>query len=612
MSGVQELASPAELARATLRELLARRLPATPDNYARVYLEFAASHQRAASVASAPMLAEFADDLARTRGEDDADVRALKSAIAAGDWPQVKLALKRLATPAPQLERGDAHWAPLIRELLLEWDAVTPGVTRARKRDALDHVLTAFASSNENLAVRLRGLVKAWAAAGAAPSAPTIPLADDAPIEAAAPAAAPSAPGAPAIEGHAIALPPPPLEASLAEPLRTALAELLSPGLAERRVFCTEILGEAATLAAEVRALAGGEGIASLTTRSRQLGVLLERYGDDAMAIQAGLLRILNLVLVNTAELVGDDAWLQGQLTALATLAAGPVDHKTVDALESTLRDIVLKQGMLKKSIDDAKGALKAMVTTFIDRVGTIVEDTGQYQERLDGYTKRIARADSLTQLSDLVVSLMDDTRGVQTDLRRTHADLVEARTRVDAFGVEVRRLEAELANVSERLHEDQLTELLNRRGLARAYDSEAARADRAGTTMCLAVMDIDHFKNINDKFGHPTGDQALIHLTRIVRESIRPSDVVARLGGEEFVIMLPEASLDEASAVIQRVQRELTKRIFMHEHQRVLMTFSAGVVQRMPGELRDALIGRADRALYAAKQSGRNRVVAQ
>jgi len=433
----------------------------------------------------------------------------------------------------------------------------------------------------------------------------------DEPLDDIAIAPAASAP-APAIEGQAIALPPPPLEVSLAEPLREALAELLSPGLSARRIFCTEILSEATTLASEVRALAGGEGVDALRTRSRQLGVLLERYGDDALAIQSGLLRILNLVLVNTAELVGDDAWLQGQLTALAALAAGPVDHKTVDSLESTLRDIVLKQGMLKKSIDDAKGALKAMVTSFIDRVGTIVEDTGSYHQRLDGYTQRISRAGSLTQLSDLVVSLMDDTRGVQTDLKRTHADLVEARTRVDAFGAEVRRLETELASVSERLHEDQLTELLNRRGLARAYDTEAARADRHGTTMCLAVMDVDHFKTINDQFGHPTGDKALIHLTRIVRESIRPSDVVARFGGEEFVIMLPEASLDEASAVMQRVQRELTKRIFLHEHQRVLITFSAGVVQRMPGELRDALIGRADRALYAAKQAGRNRVVAQ
>jgi diguanylate cyclase len=101
------------------------------------------------------------------------------------------------------------------------------------------------------------------------------------------------------------------------------------------------------------------------------------------------------------------------------------------------------------------------------------------------------------------------------------------------------------------------------------------------------------------------------VHLTRIVRESIRPSDIVARFGGEEFVILLPDAQIDEAVAIMQRVQRELTRRFFLHDRQRILITFSAGVVQRMPGELRDAMIGRADRALYAAKQAGRNRVIA-
>ncbi|GMU70976.1 MAG: GGDEF domain-containing protein [Burkholderiales bacterium] len=604
MSSVRDLTRPADLARATLKELLARRLQATPDNYARVYLEIAAPHQRAAAIAASPMLAELADDLQRVRGEGDIDARAFRQAVSTGDWPQAKLALKRLTAPAPQFERGDAPWAPLIRELLHEWDSVTPTVTRARKRESLDHVLTAFATSQETLAARLRGLVRSWAADGTATG--------PAPTFAGEPAGEAGGEAAAVLEGKAVALAPPPLDGAVAESLREALAELLAPGIAERRVFCAEILGEAAMLAGEVRALADGEGVESLRTRSRHLSVLLERFGDDAIAIQGGLLRILNLVLVNTAELVGDDAWLQGQLTALATLAAGPVDHRTIDVLEGALRDIVLKQGMLKKSIDDAKGALKTMVTTFIDRVGTIVEDTSHYHDRLAGYSQRIAKADSLPQLSDLVVSLMDDTRGVQTDLQRTHSELVEARGRVDAFGAEVRRLETELATVSERLHEDQLTELLNRRGLARAFHVEAARADRQNTPMCLALMDIDHFKKINDQYGHPAGDQVLVHLTRIVRESIRPTDVVARFGGEEFVILLPEAPLDEAAAVVQRVQRELTKRIFMHEHQRVLITFSAGVVQRMPGELRDALIARADRALYAAKQAGRNRVVTE
>ena len=600
MSGVQELSNPADLARATLKELLARRLPATPDNYTRVYVEIASPRQRAATVASGAMLAELADEVARQRGDDAPDAQAFRSAVTGGDWTQAKLALKRLLAPAPQVERADGHWAPLVRELLTQWDGSTPGMTKARKREALEHVLGAFAGSDESLGVRLKGLLRTWAAQGTTPAATT--AADETGLP------DPRTP-APLDAVASREEPPPP------DPLVLALREMFQRtvhlGLAERRVFCTEILGEASMLASALAEVVDQPTLAPAGERAKKLWILLEQRGDDGEEIQHGLLRILHLVLVNTAELVADDQWLQGQLTSLASLAAGPISRKTIETLEKTLRDIVLKQGLLKKSIEEAKGALKSMVTTFIDRVGTIVDHTGEYQDRLTGYQKNISSATSIPEISDVVVSLMNDTRGVQADLKRSHTELVEARAKVDAFGAEVRRLETELADVSQRLLEDALTELLNRRGLARAFDGEAARADRHGTPMCLALLDIDHFKKLNDTFGHQTGDEALVHLTRIVRESIRPSDIVARFGGEEFVILLPDAQIDEAVAIMQRVQRELTRRFFLHDNQRILITFSAGVVQRMPGELRDAMIGRADRCLYAAKQAGRNRVIA-
>jgi diguanylate cyclase len=101
------------------------------------------------------------------------------------------------------------------------------------------------------------------------------------------------------------------------------------------------------------------------------------------------------------------------------------------------------------------------------------------------------------------------------------------------------------------------------------------------------------------------------VHLSRVVRESIRPSDSIARWGGEEFVILLPETDLNGAMVTMQRVQRALTRRYYMHNHERVLITFSAGIAQRGPGETQDAVIARADRALYQAKSAGRNCVAA-
>jgi diguanylate cyclase len=127
---------------------------------------------------------------------------------------------------------------------------------------------------------------------------------------------------------------------------------------------------------------------------------------------------------------------------------------------------------------------------------------------------------------------------------------------------------------------------------------------------MSLALLDIDDFKVLNDTHGHMAGDNALVHLAKVIRSTVRPTDVVCRYGGEEFVILLPGTGLQDSIVVVSRLQRELTKRFFLHDNQRLLLTFSAGVAERRGGETREQTIGRADAAMYQAKRSGKNRVL--
>jgi diguanylate cyclase len=124
-------------------------------------------------------------------------------------------------------------------------------------------------------------------------------------------------------------------------------------------------------------------------------------------------------------------------------------------------------------------------------------------------------------------------------------------------------------------------------------------------------MLDIDNFKLLNDSLGHQTGDQALMHLTQVVKDTLRPSDSVGRYGGEEFIIILPHTDLNAGIEAIQRLQRSLTKNFFMHNNERVLVTFSAGVAMRGENEEAEEIIGRADKAMYKAKQAGKNRVEA-
>ena len=163
---------------------------------------------------------------------------------------------------------------------------------------------------------------------------------------------------------------------------------------------------------------------------------------------------------------------------------------------------------------------------------------------------------------------------------------------------------------MSELVHQDQLTGALNRRGLDAAFDRESRRVERSHESLCVAVLDIDNFKRLNDTMGHQVGDKALLHLCHVIKEALRPSDSVARYGGEEFVLILPDITLAEAALTVERLQRELTKQFFMHENDRILVTFSAGVAQLGTDESQEELIGRADKAMYQAKQTGKNRVV--
>jgi diguanylate cyclase len=125
-----------------------------------------------------------------------------------------------------------------------------------------------------------------------------------------------------------------------------------------------------------------------------------------------------------------------------------------------------------------------------------------------------------------------------------------------------------------------------------------------------LALLDIDDFKKLNDTFGHARGDEALNHLASVARECMRPQDTLARFGGEEFVILLPDTPLDRGIDALTRLQRELTKHIFMVGTEKVLITFSAGVAQLVHGEMGQEAILRADQAMYLAKRAGKNCVL--
>lgn len=158
----------------------------------------------------------------------------------------------------------------------------------------------------------------------------------------------------------------------------------------------------------------------------------------------------------------------------------------------------------------------------------------------------------------------------------------------------------------------DPLTQMLNRRGIVIALLEAMAYAERYEHPMAVALVDIDHFKLVNDRFGHDAGDRVLKGLAAIFQDSIRQSDRVGRYGGEEFLLVFPETTLEASRPIVDRIRARVHEHRFEIPSGLISVTVSIGVTQFEPSEEHAHLFSRVDQAMYEAKEAGRNLVVAR
>ena len=591
----KQASNPSELARETLKTLATRKVPPTPDNYARIYAEISGIGNKEQNGAE-NVLRAIADRLAQNPRSAAAG-SALNKLIGSQDWEKCLREIEQIL-PRQNAEKNQS-WSNLIRDLLRQLEVTHKGLTVTRKKEGVETVLTRFAASPETLFEKLTALMRSWsdspaAAAGIIEIDPALPVT----AAAAKPAVPSSAPEHPQQNAGNAELP-----GQLTELLAQTLLSLLSTQ--------PELTREVHALVEQVRNSKTYEQITALTKLLRPFWIKVELQGADKAKVHEGLVRLLRLLVENIGEMVEDEEWVHGQVISLQEIIANPLNRAVIADAERSLRDTIIKQGLLKQSLTDAKSTLKSLMVTFVDRLCEITESTGDYHQKIEGYSLKIGQSKNITELSHLLDNIMQDTRLIRDNAQRSHNELLGSRKQVQEAEDRIKQLEQELAQISEMVHEDQLTGALNRRGLDEAFEREASRADRSQSPLCVALLDIDDFKRLNDSLGHRAGDHALIHLSNVIRETLRPSDSVTRYGGEEFVLLIPNTGLEDAVKMIERLQRELTKKFFLHENERVLVTFSAGVALRNPEESREDVLGRADKAMYQAKKAGKNRVVA-
>lgn len=241
------------------------------------------------------------------------------------------------------------------------------------------------------------------------------------------------------------------------------------------------------------------------------------------------------------------------------------------------------------------------LATRLYRLVTRVADDVGEHQNRIEEVSRDLTEAQAGEPSPLTEVFLQAVARAVQLNQwLQSRLSLAEEQLQKQA-----RRIEAHVAEA----RTDPLTHLPNRRAFDDAVAEQMHQWRRQQTPFSLLIIDVDHFKRLNDRLGHPAGDSVLQQLGQLLRETFRGSDIVCRIGGEEFAVVLPGTPLETAARIGERVRRLVEATPFELDSGPAAATISLGVAEVLAGEEVGRLIRRTDQALYAAKMHGRNRV---
>ena len=243
---------------------------------------------------------------------------------------------------------------------------------------------------------------------------------------------------------------------------------------------------------------------------------------------------------------------------------------------------------------------VRSLLDTISNRTEDLANDIGVRSEEMKQSVDALALAKEKVEMLRLLDSIVGKANEIHGTVEDTRDDLLATRLTLD-------HIQSELQETRQLLHEDGLTGAQNRRAMDTILAREVSRAQLTGSRLTVAMIDIDHFKSVNDTYGHDAGDKLLLHLTMIAKSVLREADVLVRYGGEEFLLILPDADIRGAEFVVGRLKQVLQKSPLIYEGKKIDVTFSGGIAQIKANENGHALVLRADEALYEAKRSGRN-----
>lgn len=589
-----------EIARQTLMQLSKSQRPPNPENFRQVYEEIAGVESSDQSAILIKSLEKVLIGMGKNKPTCIAASLKISTSLKKQDLTNVENQLHQII--AGEKGNESIHWGNLLRYLLKQLDVQHAGLPFERKIEDLNKAILNDANDSNELAKKIKILITSWGEGQGVSGSSAIDLNSARVV----------AQEAISIQENSKAQTPADTDKLLNTAIKwrdmliNTINIAILPQFAENPAAASRIqllIQQAQTSDKLDHVDEFNEALKSTLLRA-------ELLADSQHRIQESLIKMLGLLFTSINDQIDENKWLHGQINIIKEVISAPLDIESLRSAEASIRALMLQQSSLKPGLVEAKDTIKSMMSIFVNGLVEITESTGTYQLKINEYQKQISTSTDFAQLNTILQGLIGDINDMNANAKKSHEDFQDTQKKIEDAEKHIHELTAKLDYISQVAQQDYLTGALNRRGMDEAIQREFDRADRHNTPLSVAIIDIDHFKKINDTMGHSTGDVALAHLAKVVKSIIRSTDVLARYGGEEFVILLPGSKEKDAVNVIANVQRNLTKNFFMHNTNQVVITFSAGVAERNNGEHFDDVLPRADAALYVAKQSGRNRVV--
>lgn len=289
---------------------------------------------------------------------------------------------------------------------------------------------------------------------------------------------------------------------------------------------------------------------------------------------------------------------------------ASPAEPATPEEEPESTENAQRGDANYRRHLAEKRERIQKIQAALMQQMNEVIRQNEKFGVLLEIEDASLRDAGSMDELQDLKSTLVGEVDKMRSGHQTLTQKLDVAAKYLQIIGTEGKHLNDELTRAHILSLTDELTDLPNRRAFLRRLEDEVARVQRYGYPLSLALIDMDSFKSINDRYGHGAGDEVLRSFAANMLSVFRHHDMVARYGGEEFAVLLPNTDRNGAQRALEKVKKRTSESSYRFDGKTMAMpTFSAGISLYKPGETPGNLIERADKALYQAKRMGRNRI---